>query len=95
VADVPWRFVGVSYTAETRDRDGDGIKRQIRINARRSPKTWTAFEDTDGLPRSRHNDGDGIARQRTTSVRNQAEDMDGFQDADGCPDPDNDGGRRR
>jgi hypothetical protein len=81
-------FVGVSYTSETRDRDGDGIN-DNQDQCPTEAEDLDGFEDTDGCP-DRDNDGDGIA-DKDDKCPNQAEDMDGFQDSDGCPDPDNDG----
>jgi hypothetical protein len=80
-------FVGVSYTAEARDRDGDGIMDNVD-QCPTEPEDKDGFEDTDGCP-DRDNDGDGIA-DKDDKCPNQAEDQDGFQDTDGCPDPDND-----
>ena len=80
-------FVGVSYTAETRDRDGDGIPDNAD-QCPTEPEDKDGFEDADGCP-DRDNDGDGIP-DKDDKCPNQAEDADGFQDADGCPDPDND-----
>ncbi|HVU01994.1 MAG TPA: hypothetical protein VHE30_09590 [Polyangiaceae bacterium] len=80
-------FLGVSYTAEARDRDGDGIV----DNADQCPteaEDVDGYEDTDGCP-DRDNDGDTI-QDKDDKCPMQAEDPDGFQDTDGCPDPDND-----
>jgi hypothetical protein len=81
-------ILGVSYTSEARDRDGDGIN-DNQDQCPTEPEDKDGFEDTDGCP-DRDNDGDAIA-DKDDKCPNQAEDMDGFQDTDGCPDPDNDG----
>ncbi|HEX4336977.1 MAG TPA: thrombospondin type 3 repeat-containing protein [Polyangiaceae bacterium] len=80
-------IVGVSYTAESRDRDGDGIPDNAD-QCPTEPEDKDGFEDADGCP-DRDNDGDGIP-DKDDKCPNQAEDQDGFQDNDGCPDPDND-----
>jgi OOP family OmpA-OmpF porin len=80
-------IVGVTYTAESRDRDNDGIP----DNQDRCPtaaEDRDGFEDADGCP-DPDNDGDTIL-DKDDKCPNQAEDSDGFQDTDGCPDPDND-----
>jgi OOP family OmpA-OmpF porin len=80
-------IVGVSYTAEARDRDGDGINdNQDQCPTEAEDKD--GFEDADGCP-DKDNDGDTI-QDKDDKCPNQAEDFDGFQDTDGCPDPDND-----
>jgi hypothetical protein len=80
-------LAGLMYTAESRDRDGDGIPdNQDQCPTEAEDKD--GFEDQDGCP-DPDNDGDGI-RDSDDKCPNQPEDMDGFQDTDGCPDPDND-----
>jgi len=80
-------ILGVSYTAEARDRDGDGIN-DDQDQCPTEAEDKDGFEDTDGCP-DRDNDGDTI-QDKDDKCPNQAEDPDGFQDTDGCPDPDND-----
>jgi OOP family OmpA-OmpF porin len=80
-------IAGVSYTAEARDRDGDGIDDNLD-QCPTEPEDRDGFEDADGCP-DRDNDGDTIM-DKDDKCPNQAEDFDGFQDTDGCPDPDND-----
>jgi OOP family OmpA-OmpF porin len=80
-------LVGVSYTSESRDRDGDGIN-DNQDQCPTEAEDLDGFEDTDGCP-DRDNDGDAIA-DKDDKCPNQSEDQDGFQDTDGCPDPDND-----
>ena len=80
-------ILGVTYTVEAKDRDGDGIpdnKDQCPTQA----EDKDGFEDADGCP-DPDNDGDTIL-DKDDKCPNQAEDSDGFQDTDGCPDPDND-----
>jgi OOP family OmpA-OmpF porin len=81
-------FLGVSYTAEARDRDNDGIP-DNKDACPTQPEDKDGFEDSDGCP-DPDNDGDTIL-DKDDKCPNQAEDFDGFQDKDGCPDPDNDG----
>jgi OmpA-OmpF porin, OOP family len=81
-------ILGVTYTAEARDRDGDGIDDNVD-QCPTEPEDKDGFEDTDGCP-DKDNDGDTI-QDKDDKCPNQAEDPDGFQDTDGCPDPDNDG----
>ena len=80
-------ILGVTYTAEARDRDGDGIN-DNQDQCPTEAEDLDGFEDTDGCP-DRDNDGDAIP-DKDDKCPNQAEDQDGFQDTDGCPDPDND-----
>ncbi len=80
-------FVGLSYTHEVRDTDGDGIPDAVDM-CPTEPEDMDGFEDADGCPDA-DNDGDGIADD-LDRCPNQAEDLDGFEDSDGCPDLDND-----
>ncbi len=80
-------ILGVTYTADVRDRDGDGIP-DDKDKCPTVPEDKDGFEDADGCP-DPDNDGDTIL-DKDDKCPNQAEDFDGFQDTDGCPDPDND-----
>ncbi|NLE88620.1 MAG: hypothetical protein GX607_19760 [Myxococcales bacterium] len=81
-------FVGVTFSNEVRDRDGDGIPDALD-ECPNDPEDFDGFEDRDGCP-DRDNDGDGIPDE-ADRCPNEPEDLDGFEDEDGCPDPDNDG----
>jgi OmpA-OmpF porin, OOP family len=80
-------FVGVSYTHENRDKDGDGILDE-QDQCPDAAEDRDGFQDSDGCP-DPDNDGDGILDDND-KCPNEAEDMDGFEDLDGCPDVDND-----
>jgi OmpA-OmpF porin, OOP family len=80
-------FLGVSYTYESRDEDGDGIVGSADL-CPTSAEDVDGFEDEDGCP-DLDNDGDVIADD-ADKCPNDAEDNDGFEDLDGCPDSDND-----
>jgi outer membrane protein OmpA-like peptidoglycan-associated protein len=80
-------ILGVMYTSEAKDRDGDGIN-DNQDQCPTEPEDKDGYEDADGCP-DRDNDGDTI-QDKDDKCPNQAEDPDGFQDTDGCPDPDND-----
>ncbi len=58
------------------------------ICAWQSPRTSTAYLDTDGCP-DPDNDADLVA-DTNDKCPLAPEDPDGFEDADGCPDEDND-----
>lgn len=81
-------FVGVMFSSEVRDRDGDGIPDALDA-CPSDPEDFDGFEDHDGCP-DKDNDGDGIL-DGADRCPNEPEDLDGFEDEDGCPDPDNDG----
>src|SRR5690606_37189302 len=79
--------LGVSYTHEQRDEDGDGILPPADL-CPAAAEDFDGFEDADGCP-DLDNDGDTIADDMDKCPM-EPEDRDGFQDLDGCPDPDND-----
>jgi outer membrane protein OmpA-like peptidoglycan-associated protein len=89
-------FVGVAYTPNTRDSDGDGI-RDSEDDCPEIAEDKDDFQDSDGCP-DLDNDADGVPdvddgaadKSGFGTCRNDPEDKDGFQDEDGCPDPDND-----
>lgn len=81
-------FVGVVFSSEVRDRDGDGIHDDLD-QCPSDPEDKDGFEDGDGCP-DPDNDGDGVP-DAADKCPNEPEDLDGFEDGDGCPDPDNDG----
>ena len=89
-------FLGIAYTPNDRDRDGDGIRDAVD-QCPDDPEDIDLFEDTDGCPDT-DNDKDGVldvndgAKDGTGygACRLDPEDIDGFEDEDGCPDPDND-----
>jgi OmpA-OmpF porin, OOP family len=80
-------FVGLVYTHENHDRDGDGIP-DDRDQCPTAAEDFDGFQDSDGCP-DPDNDGDGILDVNDKCPM-LAEDFDGFQDQDGCPDTDND-----
>jgi hypothetical protein len=80
-------IAGLLYSAERRDRDGDGIDDALD-QCPTDPEDKDGFEDSDGCP-DPDNDNDGIL-DVSDKCPNEPEDQDGFQDTDGCPDPDND-----
>jgi hypothetical protein len=80
-------FVGVSWSPDYRDRDGDGIPDMDDL-CPDQPEDRDGYKDEDGCP-DPDNDGDGIPDEKD-KCPNEAEDFDSFQDEDGCPDPDND-----
>jgi hypothetical protein len=80
-------FLGVMYSAEGGDRDGDGIG-DAEDQCPTDPEDRDGTEDSDGCPDT-DNDGDGIA-DAADKCPKEPEDNDGFQDTDGCPDKDND-----
>lgn len=80
-------FLGLLYSAEPRDRDGDGILDDVDA-CPVAAEDKDGFEDSDGCPDA-DNDGDHF-EDAVDKCPNQAEDMDGFEDTDGCPDLDDD-----
>jgi OmpA-OmpF porin, OOP family len=80
-------FAGMMYSAEARDRDGDGIL-DDKDSCPTVAEDLDGFEDSDGCP-DPDNDGDRFL-DTGDKCPNEAEDMDGFEDTDGCPDLDND-----
>ncbi len=80
-------FLGVSYTHEQRDEDGDGILPPADL-CPSAAEDFDGFEDHDGCP-DLDNDGDAIPDD-TDQCPMDPEDLDGFEDLDGCPDLDND-----
>jgi OmpA-OmpF porin, OOP family len=80
-------FAGLLYSAEPRDRDGDGIL-DDQDACPLAAEDRDGFEDSDGCP-DLDNDGDRFP-DAADKCPNEPEDMDGFEDADGCPDLDND-----
>jgi len=80
-------FLGVLYSLEKLDRDGDGIADSVD-QCPTDPEDKDGFEDTDGCP-DPDNDLDTVP-DAVDKCPDQPEDQDGFEDRDGCPDPDND-----
>lgn len=80
-------FGGLMYSAEPRDRDGDGILDE-NDSCPTVAEDRDGFEDSDGCP-DPDNDGDRFLDDGD-KCPNEAEDMDGFEDSDGCPDLDDD-----
>jgi len=80
-------FLGVSFTPDYRDRDGDGIY-DADDKCPDQAEDRDGFQDQDGCPEL-DNDNDGIADDKD-KCPNEAEDMDQFEDDDGCPELDND-----
>ena len=80
-------FLGVLYTAEGTDSDGDGIE-GAADQCPTEPEDKDGYEDTDGCP-DNDNDLDTIP-DKDDKCPSQAEDQDGFEDGDGCPELDND-----
>jgi outer membrane protein OmpA-like peptidoglycan-associated protein len=80
-------FIGLTYAADKRDRDKDGIP-DADDKCPDTPEDKDGYQDEDGCPEP-DNDGDNIPDVRD-KCPNQAEDFDQFQDEDGCPEPDND-----
>jgi OmpA-OmpF porin, OOP family len=80
-------YLGVSYTYENRDDDGDGIVGASDF-CPASAEDMDDFEDQDGCP-DVDNDGDVIT-DAADKCPNDAEDTDEFEDLDGCPETDND-----
>lgn len=79
--------LGVLYSVESRDRDGDGINDDADA-CPTDPEDRDGFEDGDGCP-DLDNDQDTIPDAQD-KCPDKAEDFDGFEDQDGCPEPDND-----
>jgi OmpA-OmpF porin, OOP family len=80
-------LLGVTWIAESKDGDGDGIDDKID-QCPTEPEDKDGYEDSDGCP-DRDNDLDSIA-DSADKCPSQPEDMDGFEDTDGCPELDND-----
>ncbi len=80
-------FVGFVYSAEVKDRDGDGVIDSVD-QCPTEPEDMDGYEDSDGCP-DLDNDLDGIPDSRD-KCPTEPEDVDGFEDEDGCPDLDND-----
>ena len=80
-------FVGLSFVAESKDRDGDGIE-DNKDECVADAEDKDGFQDEDGCP-DLDDDGDTIADSADKCPR-KAEDPDGFEDTDGCPESDND-----
>jgi len=80
-------LLGAFYSAESRDRDQDGLlDDQDACPADVEDKD--GFEDSDGCPEV-DNDQDNIP-DASDKCGDKAEDYDGFEDTDGCPETDND-----
>ncbi|HSC85801.1 MAG TPA: thrombospondin type 3 repeat-containing protein [Polyangiaceae bacterium] len=80
-------FLGVVYSAESKDRDGDGLS-DASDACPTDAEDKDGVEDSDGCP-DLDNDADGLP-DSGDKCPNQAEDVDGIDDKDGCPDLDND-----
>ncbi len=80
-------FLGISYTVEARDRDGDGFDDDVD-QCPTEPEDKDGFQDEDGCP-DNDNDDDSVPDDQDKCPA-EAEDPDGFEDLDGCPELDND-----
>jgi hypothetical protein len=80
-------FLGLIYSAEKRDRDGDQIS-DGDDDCPTEPEDRDGFRDEDGCP-DKDNDEDTI-EDTVDKCPDEAEDPDGFEDVDGCPETDND-----
>lgn len=80
-------LLGVTFSAEVQDRDGDGLTDNIDA-CPEAPEDKDGFQDDDGCPEL-DNDEDSVL-DNVDKCPNQSEDLDGFEDNDGCPDLDND-----
>ncbi|MFH2010517.1 MAG: OmpA family protein [bacterium] len=80
-------FLGVQYSPDWSDRDGDGIP-DYKDKCPDQKEDKDGFEDHDGCP-DLDNDKDGIPDDKD-KCPNEPEDYDKFEDEDGCPDRDND-----
>jgi OmpA-OmpF porin, OOP family len=80
-------FLGFIYSAEAKDRDGDG-KLDAEDACPTDAEDLDNHEDGDGCP-DLDNDLDDVPDSADKCVM-QAEDPDTFEDADGCPEFDND-----
>jgi OOP family OmpA-OmpF porin len=80
-------ILGAFYSAESRDRDQDGLN-DDKDACPADPEDKDGFEDDDGCPEV-DNDQDNVA-DASDQCKEQAEDFDGFEDTDGCPETDND-----
>lgn len=80
-------FLGVTYVAESRDRDGDGLDDNVD-QCPTEPEDKDGKQDEDGCPDT-DNDDDSVP-DHLDKCPAEAEDPDGFEDLDGCPELDND-----
>jgi OmpA-OmpF porin, OOP family len=80
-------MLGAMYSAESRDRDKDGIN-DDQDGCATDAEDKDGFEDSDGCPEV-DNDQDNVA-DASDKCPTQAEDFDEFEDTDGCPEADND-----
>lgn len=80
-------FLGILYSADKRDRDGDGLADDLDACPEEA-EDLDGFEDSDGCADT-DNDQDSIPDE-LDKCDDKAEDMDSFEDADGCPEVDND-----
>jgi outer membrane protein OmpA-like peptidoglycan-associated protein len=82
-------FVGLGWTNESSDRDGDGIPDDVD-QCPTEAEDFDGFQDEDGCP-DPDNDGDGLP-DMTDKCPNEPETRNGYLDDDGCPDepPDRD-----
>lgn len=80
-------LLGILYSAEATDRDGDGIMDDKDACAE-AAEDMDGFEDGDGCPEL-DNDHDSLP-DSADKCPDEQEDVDNFEDSDGCPEPDND-----
>jgi len=80
-------LLGAMYSAESRDRDKDGIN-DDQDACPTDAEDKDGFEDGDGCPEV-DNDEDNVPDASDKCIT-QAEDFDEFEDGDGCPETDND-----
>ena len=82
-------FLGLAFTNEISDDDGDGIP-DDRDQCVAAAEDKDGYQDQDGCPEP-DNDGDGVADAQD-KCPSEPETKNGLQDADGCPDevPDRD-----
>jgi outer membrane protein OmpA-like peptidoglycan-associated protein len=82
-------IVGLTYSHEIGDKDGDGIDDR-KDQCPTVKEDFDGFEDDDGCPDD-DNDGDKIPDAKD-KCPNQPENLNGIDDTDGCPDetPDKD-----
>ena len=80
-------LLGVLYTPQARDTDGDRVPTS-KDKCEGLSEDLDGFEDKDGCP-DPDNDQDGLL-DVNDKCPNDPEDFDKFQDTDGCPELDND-----
>lgn len=81
-------ILGIDYTVNDRDADGDGVA-DSRDQCMTQSEDRNGYQDSDGCPDG-DDDRDGVVAGLDECPL-QAEDHDQWEDEDGCPDADNDG----